>query len=1554
MLSTAIAAPDYSDGDLLLGFRADGNPGGNKTYVVNIGPASQFTTASSSFAVPNLGNIAGDLVTTFTDPGVVEWNARPDVFWGIVGTDLAGDPANTLYVTRPRADVDTQTDPWTRRSNSAQSSTNSTFRAFISGFTLSASNASSPKGTIQSTSAANNYAQFTSGGSDFGYFDGIEGDFTNGTVGSVLDLYRLAPTTQNPAGAGLVFVGTFKLSNSGVLTFTPPVQAVTIATSSSPAAGGTTSGGGTVDSGTSVTVVATPNAGYNFVNWTEGGSAVSATASYTFTAGANRTLVANFAQITYTIATSASPAAGGTTSGGGTVASGSSVTVVATPNAGYNFVNWTEGVSAVSGTASYTFTAGANRTLVANFAQITYTIATSASPAAGGTTSGGGTVASGSSVTVVATANAGYNFVNWTEAGSEVSASASYTFTASANRTLVANFALGANANLSSLVPSAGTLAPAFASGTTSYTTSVPNATSSITVTPTTADSNATVTVDGVSVASGTASDAVNLSVGPNVITTVVTAADGATTKTYTVTVTRAGGPAYANGDLLLGFRAAGDPGSTKDYVVNIGSASQFTQAATAFAVPGLGNIAADLSTSGGALGLFGAGWNTRADVFWGIVGTDLAGDPANTLYATRPRETVDKRSEAWARRSSSSQSTTNSAYRAFISGFTGGGLNAVSPKGTIQSISDANSYAQFTSGGSDFGYYDEIEGDFGNGTVGSVLDLYRLAPTTGNPAGAGLVFVGTFKLDDGGVLTFTPAALALGSNADLVSLEPSAGTLNPAFVSGTTSYTAIVPNATTSITLTPTVADSNATVKVNGVTVASGAASGSIALAEGSNVITTVVTAEDGTTTKTYTLTVTRESAYTIATSASPAAGGTTSGGGTVAGGASVTVVATPNAGYNFVNWTEGGSAVSATASYTFTASANRTLVANFVQITYTIATSASPVVGGTTSGGGTVANGASVTVVATPNAGYNFVNWTEGGSAVSATASYTFTAGANRTLVANFAQITYMIATSASPAAGGTTSGGGTVASGASVTVVATPNAGYNFVNWTESGSPVSATASYTFTASANRTLVANFSQVTVTYTIATSASPAAGGTTSGGGSKAAGSSVTVVATPNAGYSFVNWTEGGSAVSASASYTFTANANRTLVANFTAAAASDFAGNYSGLATPTAVATNPARQVGLAWVSVASTGAFTGKLQLGGSISQVPFTGTFGRGGPARFGVARTPALEIKRTGLPSIFLALSLDVQAPVTHRISGSLTENGIEVSSLEINRHLYTPIKNPFPPLVNVPLSLRNQATDAGKYTAVFQALTPEDQGRDATAFPQGDGYALLDVLPTGAVMAVGRLGDGQSFAVVSYLSKDNVLPLYLTPYGGTGTLSGPVSFRDLESSDADGAGLRWFKPANAADTAYRSGWPAGVKVDLVGSKYVSPTLTPLATRPTLLGNAPVPPATAPNAQLTLSDGWLASTLANQLSVDVLNQVTVLDPVTGAPGLSVKLFGQGLLFGSFTHSPSGQTTTFAGVVLQKSQTGSGYFFGAPPAGSPAGTTPQSGAVTIGAE
>ena len=87
-----------------------------------------------------------------------------------------------------------------------------------------------------------------------------------------------------------------------------------------------------------------------------------------------------------------------------------------------------------------------------------------------------------------------------------------------------------------------------------------------------------------------------------------------------------------------------------------------------------------------------------------------------------------------------------------------------------------------------------------------------------------------------------------------------SAGTLAPAFTPGTRSYTASVPNEVASVTVTPGVRSAGVSVTVDGQSVTSGQASAAIALEVGTpKAIAVVVTAGDGSWTRTYTVTVTR-----------------------------------------------------------------------------------------------------------------------------------------------------------------------------------------------------------------------------------------------------------------------------------------------------------------------------------------------------------------------------------------------------------------------------------------------------------------------------------------------------------------------------------------------------------------------------------------------------------------------------------------------------------------------------------------------------------------------
>jgi hypothetical protein len=96
-------------------------------------------------------------------------------------------------------------------------------------------------------------------------------------------------------------------------------------------------------------------------------------------------------------------------------------------------------------------------------------------------------------------------------------------------------------------------------------------------------------------------------------------------------------------------------------------------------------------------------------------------------------------------------------------------------------------------------------------------------------------------------------------NNADLSALAASAGTLNPAFSATQYSYNLPVPNGTTSITLTPT--GVGKTIRVNGTTTTSGAASSSITTNVGITEVLITVTAADGFTSKVYTINVSRAS---------------------------------------------------------------------------------------------------------------------------------------------------------------------------------------------------------------------------------------------------------------------------------------------------------------------------------------------------------------------------------------------------------------------------------------------------------------------------------------------------------------------------------------------------------------------------------------------------------------------------------------------------------------------------------------------------------------------
>jgi hypothetical protein len=120
---------------------------------------------------------------------------------------------------------------------------------------------------------------------------------------------------------------------------------------------------------------------------------------------------------------------------------------------------------------------------------------------------------------------------------------------------------------------------------------------------------------------------------------------------------------------------------------------------------------------------------------------------------------------------------------------------------------------------------------------------------------------------------------------------------------------------------------------------------------------------------------------------------------------------------------------------------------------------------------------NNPNLTCIQVDDAAYSTTNWTN----IDAAASFSTDCG----------YIIYTISATVNPVNSGTIVGAGDYIADVTVTLTATANTGYTFLNWEEDGTEVSTNAAYSFTATADRTLVANFVDVTGVFDVSLSKS-------------------------------------------------------------------------------------------------------------------------------------------------------------------------------------------------------------------------------------------------------------------------------------------------------------------------------------------------------------------------------------------------------------------------------------------------------------------------------
>ena len=278
------------------------------------------------------------------------------------------------------------------------------------------------------------------------------------------------------------------LSSAAIYSFELPEDAMivahfvrisyTITAVANPEEGGTVEGEGIYIEGTTCTLSAMPNVGYSFINWTKGNEVVSDEPTISFEATEDATYVANFELNTYEILAVANPEEGGSVDGSGTYTYGTTCTLTAAPNVGYSFINWTKGNEVVSDDLTISFSVTEDAEYLANFELNTYEILATANPEEGGTVEGSGTYNHGETCTLTAIPNEGYGFINWTKGNEVVSDDLTISFTVTESAEYLANFEVETYEISGNVSPHAGGTVEGFgyyAAGETCTLTAIPN-----------------------------------------------------------------------------------------------------------------------------------------------------------------------------------------------------------------------------------------------------------------------------------------------------------------------------------------------------------------------------------------------------------------------------------------------------------------------------------------------------------------------------------------------------------------------------------------------------------------------------------------------------------------------------------------------------------------------------------------------------------------------------------------------------------------------------------------------------------------------------------------------------------------------------------------------------------------------------------------------------------------------------------------------------------------------------------------------------------------------
>jgi photosystem II stability/assembly factor-like uncharacterized protein len=307
-----------------------------------------------------------------------------------------------------------------------------------------------------------------------------------------------------------------------------------------------------------------------------------------------------------------------------------------------------------------------------------------------------------------------------------------------------------------------------------------------------------------------------------------------------------------------------------------------------------------------------------------------------------------------------------------------------------------------------------------------------------------------------------------------------------------------------------------------------------------------------------------------------------------------------------------------------------------------------------------------------------------------------------------------------------------------------------------------------------------------------------------------------------------------------------------------------------------------------GAASISVKASGTFSAKLQFAGQSYSCS----------GKFSGAGSSSNSIPRSGLSPLTLTMQID---PDNNALITGLVSADAWTAELVAYASVF---------------SKTNPCPQVGQYTLAFPGSD------DPAAGPAGDGYATVKVNSLGNTSVAGKLGDGTPVSRKTSLSQNGQLPLFASLYSGKGLFVGWLTFSNQADSDLSGP-VTWIAPSDATLKIDPTGFTN--QLQAAGSSYQ------------FIPGVPVLNMT--NGQVSFLYANLPQNFTNQIRLTNNSAVVNLS----SNKLACKIVtSSGQFSGSATIPGTKQTVSFAGVILQKLNLGTGYFLG----------TNQSGRVSFG--